>query len=120
MHCISSWIYEKVLSKNTSTLTTILLNRALNESNGPESDESEREEGKEEGEREREREKKTEHSYVFISSTLEIVCERQKTFPGESYSVAGLDGQQRAHPRAEVISIVFINPARNIAGFIKT
>ena len=47
-----------------------MLNRALNKSNGPESNEKEREEGKEEGEN-----KKTEHSYVFISSTLE----RQKT-----------------------------------------
>ena len=48
---MSSWIYEKVLSKNISTLTKILLNRALNESNGPESKEREREEGKEEGEK---------------------------------------------------------------------
>ena len=51
----------------------------------------------------RKREKKTEHSYVFISSTLD-----------ESYSLAGSDGQQRVHPRAEVISIVFINPGRYI------
>ena len=29
----------------------------------------------------------------------------------ESYSLASLDGQQGVHPRAEVISIVFINPA---------
>ena len=33
----SSWIYENVLSQNISTLTKILLNRALNKSNGPES-----------------------------------------------------------------------------------
>ena len=96
---ISSWIYENVLSENISTLSKILLNRTLNKSNGPESNEKEREEGKEEGEK-----KKTEHSYVFISSTL----------LSESYSLAGRDGQQRAHPRAEVISIVFINPGRYI------
>ena len=58
-----------VLSKNISTLTKILLNRPPNESNGPESNEREREEGKEERGREK---KKTEHSFVFISSTLEI------------------------------------------------
>ena len=46
-----SWIYENVLSENISTLTKILLNRALNKSNGPESNEKEREEGKEEGEK---------------------------------------------------------------------
>ena len=34
-----------------STLTKILLNRALNKSNGPESNEKERDEGKEEGEK---------------------------------------------------------------------
>ena len=55
-----------VLSENISTLTNILLNRAFNKSNRPKSNEKEREEGKEEGEK-----KKTEHSYVFISSTLE-------------------------------------------------
>ena len=49
-----------------STLTGILLNRAFNKSNGPERNKQEQKEGKEEGE------KKTEHSYVFISSTLEI------------------------------------------------
>ena len=41
----------------------------------PESNEKERETGNEGGEK-----KKTEHSYVFISSTLEIVFEQQKTF----------------------------------------
>ena len=52
-----------------STLTRILLNRAVNKLKGPESKEQERKEGKEfeEGEN-----KKTEHSYVFGSSTLEI------------------------------------------------
>ena len=64
-----------MLSENICTFTKILLNRALNKSNGPESNGKEREEGKEEGEK-----KKTEHSYVFISSTLEGVFERQKTF----------------------------------------
>ena len=63
----SSWIYEKVLSENISTLTKILLNRVLNKSNGPKSNEKEQKEGKERGEQ-----KKTEHSYVFILSTLEI------------------------------------------------
>ena len=58
-----------------STLTRILLNRAFNKSNGPESNHQERKEGKEEGEK-----KKTGHSYVLISSTVEIVSERQKTF----------------------------------------
>ena len=59
-----------------STLTRILQNRAFNKSNGPEINEQERKEGKEEGEK-----KKTEHSYDFISSTLErMVSERQKTF----------------------------------------
>ena len=43
----------------------------------------------------RKKRKKTEHSYVFILSTLKI---------------AGHDGQQRVYPRAKVISIVFINP----------
>ena len=57
-----------------STLTRILLNRAFNKSNRPEINEQERKEGKEEGE------KRNEHSYVFISSTLEVVFERQKTF----------------------------------------
>ena len=57
-----------------SALTRILLNRAFNKSNGPESNQQERKEGKEEGEK-----TKTEHFYVFISSTLEMVFERQKT-----------------------------------------
>ena len=94
--------------ENTSTLTEILLNWALNQSNGPESKEKEREEGKEEGE------KKTEHPYVFISLTLEIVLNDKKPLLSKSYSLASLDGQQGVHPRAEVISIVFINPARYI------
>ena len=101
---ISSWIYEKVLFENTSTLTKILLNWALNQSNGPESKEKQREEGKEEGE------KKTEHPYVFISSTLND----KKPLLRESYSLASLDRQQGVHPRDEIISIVFINPARSI------
>ena len=51
------------------------------------------------------------HSYVFISSTLE---NDKKPLLRESYSLAGRDGQQIAHPRAELISIVFINPGRFI------
>ena len=77
----------------------------LNKSNGPKSNEKEREEGKEEGE------KKTEHSYVFISSTLN----NKKSLLSESYSLASRDGQQRVHLRAEVISIVFINLGRIVA-----
>ena len=50
-----------------STLTRILLNRAFSKSNGPESNEQERKELKA---KKRER-KKAEHSYVFISATLE-------------------------------------------------
>ena len=50
---------------------------------------------------------------VFISSTLEsFSVNDKKPLLSESYSLAGRDGQQRAHPRAEVISIVFINPGR--------
>ena len=83
-----------------------MLNRALNKSNGPESNEKEREEGKEEGEK-----KKIEYSYVFISSTLEFLNDK-KSLLSESYLLASRDGQQRAHPQAEVISIVFINSGR--------
>ena len=36
----------------------------------------------------------------------------KKPLLSESNSLASSDGQQRVHPRAEVISIVFINPAR--------
>ena len=61
--CISSWIYENVLSENMSSLTRILLNRAFNRSNGPKTNEEEGKEGKEKAK------KKTEHSYVFVLST---------------------------------------------------
>ena len=84
-----------MLFENTSTLTKILLNWALNQSNWPESKEKEREEGKEEGER-----KKKLSILMFLYRRL--------------YSLASLDGQQGVHPRDEVISIVFINPARYI------
>ena len=57
--------------------------------------------------------KKNEHFYIFISSTLEVVFERQKKFAiSESYSLASRDGQRKALPRAEVTSIVFINLGR--------
>ena len=69
---------------------------------------SDRIEGKEEGEK-----KKPEHSYVFISSTLEILNDK-KPLLSKSYSLANNDGQQRTYPRAEVISIVFINPGRYV------
>ena len=54
--------------------------------------------------------KKTEHSYVSISPTLETknVCEEKVT------PLASHDGQRRALPLAEVISIVFINLGRYI------
>ena len=53
--------------------------------------------------------KKTEHSFVFISPTLEM--NDKKRLPRESYSLASHGRQQRALPRAKVTSIVFINPA---------
>ena len=96
--------YKNVLSENMSTLTRILPNHAFDKSNGPESNQQERKEGKEKGE------EKTEHSYVSISPTLETknVCQ-EKVSP-----LASHDGQRRALPLAEVISIVFINLGRYI------
>ena len=40
------------------------------------------------------------------------VLNDKKPLLSESLSLASRDGQQRVHPRAEVISIVFINSGR--------
>ena len=42
----------------------------------------------------------------------------KKPLLSESFSLAGCDGQQRAHPRAEFINIVFINPGRCVYIYI--
>ena len=63
-----------------SVLNRILLKRAFSKSNGPESSKQERKE-------EKRKKRKNEHSYVFISPTLEVVSAREKkALPRERYS----------------------------------
>ena len=75
---IYSWIYQNVAQENLATLASTPQNQAINWSNEPEIHAKERKESRKDEEREGEK-KKTEHPYVFISPTLEIVFERQKT-----------------------------------------
>ena len=75
---IYSWIYQNVAQENLATLASTPQNQAIKWSNEPEIHAKERKESRKDGEREGEK-KKTEHPYVFISPTLEIVFERQKT-----------------------------------------
>ena len=97
--------------------------------NKPEIHAKERKEGRKEGEREGEK-KKTEHPYVFISPTLEIAFERQKTesLPNWPIRLGRIDaGEWSTATSLEpvlinpgIYSSAIIIPVQYIAGFIKT
>ena len=93
-----------------STLTRILLKRAFNKANGPESNQQERKEGKKE-------EKKLSILMFLYRRLQRQFLNGKKRLPRESYSLASRDGQGRVLPRAEVVSIVFINLGRYILAF---
>ena len=115
---IYSWIYQNVAQENLATLASTPQNQAINWSNEPEIHAKERKESRKDGEREGEK-KKTEHPYVFISPTLEVVFERQKTesVPNWPIRLGRIDAGEWS--AAASLEPVLINPGIYIGNNVK-